>query len=237
MTSVNDTALGLAAETIRRVKQLGWPALLVLLAGCSSTTSNYRETVDTLKLALHGRERIAPTPASVAAKPYFQLDITSPNSRAVLILGSVEGDLQGWYGQGGQAIFVANGVVVRTVGLQQNLDDTHWPSSNPFVAGLQTLVSPLDGVRIIDWSPGYRYGVIAHVHLVAAGMEDVDILGTVHHLRRFDEQISAPTARFVAENHYWVDPANGFIWKSHQVVAPGLPLDLIQLRPYRAATP
>jgi hypothetical protein len=237
MTLVTDPTICLAAERIKCVRQLGWLALLALLAGCSSTSSNYRESVDTLKFALHSRERIDPTPASVAAKPYFQLESTSPNSRAVLILGSVEGNLQGWYGQGGQAIFLANGVVVRTIGLQQNLDDTHWPASNPFATGLQRLVSPVDAVRIVDWSPGYRYGVTAHLHLVPAGMEDVNILGTVHHLLRVDEHVTAPTVGLVAENRYWVDPSDGFIWKSHQVVARGLPLDLVQLRPYRVAKP
>jgi hypothetical protein len=47
--------------------------------------------------------------------------------------------------------------------------------------------------------------------------------------------LGAPAAGFAGVNHYWVDPADGFIWKSHQFVAPGLPLDLVQLRPYRDA--
>jgi len=177
--------------------------------------------------------RIDPTPSSVAAKPYFQLQATSPKGQAILILGSVEGDLQGWYGQGGEAVFLRRGVVVRTIGLPQNLDDTQWPSGNPFSAGLHTLNSPFEGIRIVDWSPGFRYGVTVRDRLVPAGMEDVTILGTVHRLRRIDEQVNAPSAGFAAVNHYWVDPADGFIWKSHQVVAQGFPLDFVQLRPYR----
>ncbi|HTA65901.1 MAG TPA: YjbF family lipoprotein, partial [Xanthomonadaceae bacterium] len=112
-----------------------------------------------------------------------------------------------------------------------------WPSGNPFVPGLQGLGSGFEGIRIVDWSPGYRYGVAEHVRLVPAGMEDVNILGTIHHLRRVDEHVDSPEAGFTAENHYWIDPADGFIWKSHQVVAPGMPLDLVQLRPYRDGTP
>lgn len=212
------------------MKCVGALALLALLAGCSP---GYRSGIDTVRQALHNHARIEPTPSSVAAKPYFQLQATSPDGRAILILGGVEGDLQGWYGQGGQAVFLKRGVVVRTLGLRQNLDDTLWPSGNPFTAGLQSLNSPFEGVRLVDWSPGYRYGVTVHDRLIPAGMEDVAILGTIHHLRRFDEQLNAPTAGFAGVNHYWVDPVDGFIWKSHQVVAPGLPLDLVQLRPYR----
>lgn len=208
-------------------------ALLALMAGCSPT---YRSGMDTIRQALHNRHgQIDPTPSSVAAKPYFQLQATSPYGQAILILGSVEGDLQGWYGRGGEGIFLRRGVVVRTIGLPQNLDDTLWPSGNPFDAGLHMLNSPFEGARLVDWSPGFRYGVTVSDRLVPAGMEDVAILGTVHHLRRFDEQLSAPAAGFAGVNHYWVDPADGFIWKSHQVVAPGMPLDLVQLRPYREA--
>jgi hypothetical protein len=222
------------ASKIRGVGCVGVLVLLALMAGCSSAT---RSRIDTVRQALRShRAEINPTPASVAAKPYFQLQAISPDGQAILILGSVEGDLQGWYGQGGEAIFLLRGVVVRTIGLKQNLDDTLWPSGNPFAAGLHTLNSQFEGARLVDWSPGYRYGVTMHDRLVPADVEDVTILGTVHRLRRFDEQVSAPAAGFAGVNHYWVDPADGFIWKSHQVIAPGLPLDLIQLRPYREVT-
>ena len=221
------------ASRIRGVRCIGVLALLALMAGCSPT---YRTGMATIRQAFHSRHgQVDLTPSSVAAKPYFQLEATSPDGQAILILGSVEGDLQGWYGRGGEAVFLKRGVVVRTLGLNQNLDDTLWPSGSPFTAGLHTLNSSYEGIRLVDWSPGYRYGVTVSDRLVPAGMEDVAILGTIHHLRRFDEQLNAPTAGFAGVNHYWVDPADGFIWKSHQVIAPGLPLDLVQLRPYRGA--
>jgi hypothetical protein len=220
------------ASKTRVAKRIGALALAALLAGCSQA---YRQGIDSIRTVLHNSKQVDPTPASVAAKPYFQLQATSPDGQAVLILGSVEGDLQGWYGRGGEALFLRGGVVVRTLGLRQNLDNASWPSGNPFSAGLLALDSPFEGVRLVDWSPGYRYGVAVQDRLAPAGMEDVTILGTVHHLRRYDEQLSAPAADFAGVNHYWVDPSDGFIWKSHQVVAPGLPLDLIQLRPYRDA--
>jgi hypothetical protein len=66
-------------------------------------------------------------------------------------------------------------------------------------------------------------------------LEDVEILGTVHRLRRIDERLSAPGLGIHMTNRYWVDPADGFIWKSRQYVTPDFPLELIQLRPYREA--
>ncbi|HEY2344295.1 MAG TPA: YjbF family lipoprotein [Xanthomonadaceae bacterium] len=208
--------------------------LAVLLAGCSSI---YGENLNAVRTALHGQQQVAPTAESVAAKPYFQLLAISPDGKGLMILGGVEGDLQGWYGHSGEGLFLDHGLVVRTIGLRQNLDDTHWSSGSPFAGGLQTLGPGFEGDRVVDWSPGYRYGITEHVRLVPARMEDVNILGTIHHLQRIDEHVSAPEAGFAADNQYWIDPSDGFIWKSHQVIAPGLPLDIVQLRPYRDGTP
>lgn len=208
--------------------------LATLLAGCSSS---YSDGLNAVKAAMHSRHEIAPTADSVAAKPYFQMLAISPDGKAVMVLGGIEGEVQGWYGSTGDGLFLDHGLVVRTIGLRANLDATHWVSADPFAVGLQSIGSGFDGTRTVDWSPGYRYGVVEHVHLAPAGVEDVNILGTIHRLQRVNEHVSAPEAGFSADNRYWVDPADGFIWKSHQVVAPGVPLDLVQLRPYRGANP
>jgi len=213
----------------------GVAALLTLLAGCAST--KYGRAVDAVKLAMHGRHPEVPSAAAVNAKPYFQMQAVSPDGSAVLIFGGAEGDLQGWYGSGGDALFLDHGLVVRTIGLRGNLDDTRWPAGNPFRDGLQHLEGAVETTRIVDWSPGYRYGITATSRLVPARMESVSILGTVHQLRRIDETLSVPEVGFVAQNTYWVDPSDGFVWRSHQVIAPGFPLDLLALRPYRGGKP
>jgi hypothetical protein len=200
-----------------------------LLAGCSSVS---RGSLESIRLAVRG-EKVQPTAESVAATPYFQLQVNAPGGEAILILASVEQGRQGWYGSGHDIVFTRDGLVVKTVGLAQNLDDSSFPSGNPFQAGLQRLQAPVDYTRRMDFSPGYRYGVIVQAHLEPKSIEDVEILGTVHRLRRIDEELSAPGVGMHVTNHYWVDPADGFIWKSKQYVAPGFPLELIQLQPYR----
>jgi len=54
-------------------------------------------------------------------------------------------------------------------------------------------------------------------------------------LLRIDEQVDAPTLNFRATNHYWVDPQDGFIWRSEQHLTPRLALKIVQLRPDREA--
>ncbi|MGE7136672.1 YjbF family lipoprotein [Luteibacter sp. NPDC031894] len=202
------------------------------LAACSSVS---RGSLEAVRLAMR-RESVHPTAASVAETPYFQLQANGPDGEAILVLARVENGVLGWYGTGHDIVFTRDGVVVKTVGLPQNLDGSAIQGTDPFRDGLQHLTGPLEYARRVDWSPGYRYGVVLKARLEPKALEDVEILGTVHHLRRIDEHVSAPALGLSLTNRYWIDPSDGFIWKSRQYVAPGLPLELIQLQPYREAS-
>lgn len=207
---------------------------IVLSSGCTTVSMG---SIDALKQAVDHRTDVRPTAASVAAQPYFQLQVSSHDGEAIMILASVQGARLGWYGADGQAVFLRHGLLVKTLGLTQNLDAVLLPQEDPFAAGLQHLQQPITYTRVMDWSPGYRYGVQAQAQLSPKAMEDVEILGTVHHLRRMDERVRSTEAGLDVVNHYWVDPVDGFIWKSRQYAAPGLSLELIQLRPYRESAP
>jgi group 4 capsule polysaccharide lipoprotein GfcB/YjbF len=206
--------------------------VLVLLAGCSTVS---RGSMESIRLAMRGG-KVDATAATVAATPYFQLQVDAPEGQAILILASTEHGELGWYGSNHDIVFTRNGLITRTVGLAQNLDSSAFPGQNPFHAGLQRVQQPMEYSRRMDWSPGYRYGVVARARLEPKGIEDVEILGVVHHLQRLDERLSVPGRGMEMTNRYWIDRTDGFIWKSRQHVAPGVQLELIQLRPYRGAS-
>jgi len=207
-----------------------FPFLAALtLAGCTDAS---RSTVEAVRIAMH-RTATEPTAASVAALPYYQLEVISSAGNGVLVLGNVDGVREIWYGRPGQALCLEHGRLVQTMGLAQNLDGARVEGQDPFAAGLQRLDAPLHYRRVEDWSPGYRYGVHVDATLVPNGETDIDILGMRRHVRLVTEAISAPTAQYWATNRYWVDPDDGFIWMSEQQVLPGLAVKLVQLRPYR----
>lgn len=222
-----------------RMTTFPWRASLRLAAlaaaSCAVTacTDVSFGSADTIRQAIRGGTDVHPTAASVAAEPYYQLQVNAPGGQAILLLAGTQGDVQGWYGPDGQALFLRHGVVVRTVGLDANLDHVTIDAGDPFIAGLQHVQAPVEYRRTFDWSPGYRYGVAAKARLEPKGAEDIEILGQAHRVLRYDERISAEGAGFDVVNRYWVDPADGFIWKSRQHAAPGQTLELIQLRPYR----
>ncbi|WP_426702068.1 YjbF family lipoprotein [Rhodanobacter sp. Col0626] len=210
------------------------PVLLLSVQGCSNLS---RSSFDAMKLAAHGYPHAQPTAAEVAAKPYFQLQATTPDGSAVLILGNIDGQRQAWYGAHQAVIFIEHGRVVKTTGLSQNLDGLSVLANDPFVHGLQKLGAPVSYNLREDWSPDYRYGVHVDATLTSAGREQISILGRTHDVVRVDEQLSVPAMHYRTINHYWVDAQDGFIWKSEQQVAPGLTLQLVQLRPYREQQP
>lgn len=224
-----------AVPGLRRHRYLlAWSLLLLGLHGCTDLSHS---AIDTMKLAAHPHPHVLPTAAEVAAKPYYQLQVTSPQGSAVMILGNLDGHREAWYDPHQAIVFIEHGRIVQTVGLAQNLDGLQLPASDPFAHGLQTLTAPVDYSFSTDWSPGYRYGVHVDARLIPVGSEQITILGTPHQVLRVDEQLSAPAAHYRAVNHYWVDPQDGFVWKSEQQVAPGLALQLVQLRPYREQQP
>jgi hypothetical protein len=215
------------AQAALRPLALGGLALaLTALAACSPVSSGSMQAV---RLAIHG-ETVHPTAESVAASPYYQLQANGPDGEAILVLGKVEDGRLGWYGQGDDIVFTRNGLLIKTVGFPENLQATLFSGADPFEQGLQRLTTPATYTRTMDFAPGYRGGVAMQATLTPGEMDDVDILGTIHHLRRYDEHLTGPAGNFT--NRYWVDPADGFIWKSRQYAAPGFPLELIQLRPY-----
>lgn len=193
-----------------------------------------------MKAATVGRiTTFSTTAAEVEAKPFFQLEVKTRFGTGLMILGNVDHGRESWYDSSGKILFLEHGLVVKTLGFPEDVLDTRWPDDSPFVTGLQHLREPLTASRQVDLD-GYRFGVEETSRWVPEGEAEIDILGTRHRLLRVTEQVSASDGRR-SLNRYWVDPADGFIWKSEQTLPGGLVLTLTSLKPYKggvhAATP
>lgn len=223
------------ARTCLQVGRMWLPLVAILLTagGCTSVAGS---SADMVKLAVEGHRNQMPTAAAVAAKPYYQMFASTSSGQGVLILGNLDGTREDWYGRDGVVLFIRDGQIIKTTGLPQNLEDLHASQNNPFARGLQHLSGPLTIALHMDWS-GYRYGVPVQATLTRKGTREVSILGQTRRLLEVDESLTAPIAHWRAINQYWVDPANGFIWKSVQHIAPNQTLTLVQLKPYVRAQP
>ncbi|HET7268093.1 MAG TPA: YjbF family lipoprotein [Oleiagrimonas sp.] len=204
------------------------------LAGCTTLST---ATLDTLQAVIGGNGKtLSPTAVKVAARPYYQLELQSDAGTAVLILGNIDHGRQAWYDAHDTIVFLRHGVLVKTSGMHADIIATRLPADSPFITGLEHLHGATSTMRQLDL-PDYRYGITATSRLVPEGMHEVTILGQAHQLLRVEEHIRAPVIDFAATNRYWVDPSDGFIWKSRQTIPGGPTLTLTQLRPYRGAPP
>lgn len=205
----------------------------VLFAGCSTVNNGIGEYAHVLVQ----RHRIRlPSAQTVAANPYPQLYVRTPDGQATLVLGNVDGQREDWYGHGNVVVFLRHGQVIKTTGLATNLHGLLEPSDNAFARGLQHLSGPVTYTRYEDW-PDYRYGIPVTAQLDPVGTTQITILGVRHNVLHVRETLSSRVTHYRAVNQYWVDTSDGLIWKSIQHVAPGESIVLIQLKPYTRLLP
>ncbi|MCX7515278.1 YjbF family lipoprotein [Frateuria hangzhouensis] len=223
-------------SAMRLAARSGLIVAALLLGGCSDWA---RGVAETARRVAHPSPEL-PTREEVLARPYFQMRVDQGRHSAVLVLGNVDGDREAWYSGDGVIVFLRHGLLVKSSGMGWgDLVGTSLPAGSPFLAGLQRLEAPVVGARVVDLSPGYRYGVRVESRLSPGPMESVQILGEAHELRRIDEHVSAAGLDWQADNRYWVDPADGLVWKTRQTLPDGPTLTLTMLRPYQpeAETP
>ncbi len=169
------------------------------------------------------RELVSNLPyASVAAK-------IGKGPRSLLILWRKDsiGDLL-WISADAAALVTREGRVVKTAGLPENLRNTRFANDDPVAMGLHTLQDQMISRRTIDLDLGNNYGVDLVCEFQVEGQRDVEITEIVFQTILVRERCSARTLNWSFTNLYWVDPADGFVWRSRQHIARSFPPVVIE---------
>lgn len=201
-------------------------ALTLLLTGCGAVAQASMKSVG---IAISGKPDVAVDADAVAASRFAQIKVTSADGGAILVLGNIDGQRQAWYSSDRSIVFLQHGLVVATHGGAQELRGMSVVGNNPF-PDLRKVAPGTIVQRRYDVMPGYRYGMAVTGTLQPLGQETLNILGKDRSLLHVQESLRG--SGWSAINHYWVDPGNGFIWKSVQAIAPGASLEIIQLKPF-----
>ncbi|WP_449467083.1 YjbF family lipoprotein [Stenotrophomonas humi] len=206
-----------------------WCTCLLFLAAMSGCSAIGKSSVQAVGLAIQGAPDVQATADDVAANRFPQIKVTGPSGGAILVLGNLDDGRQAWYSSERSIVFLRDGVVVATHGGNPELRQMTIIGANPF-HDLRQLKPGTQVERRYDVMPGHRYGMRVTGALQMQGREPVQILGRTRELLHVRERLSG--SGWKRDNHYWVDPANGFIWKSVQAIAPDTHLEIVQLKPY-----
>lgn len=213
-----------------KITRLAMLPLAALLSACNPLMT---ASLDTFKAAVQGPEPLELTREQVDAVPYYQIVITAPTGEAVMALVRLQEGVEFWLASTQQVLMMKDGLAIRSVGFNDNLDGTHFVGESPFRTGLHRIPDGLRTERQVDFAGRYQMGAPLISHFEKQGLETVRILDRDLELLRVDEHIEMPGLGFSALNQYWVDPADGFILASVQHVTPELPLRIVQVRPMK----
>lgn len=154
--------------------------------------------------------------ASIAAK-------IGKGPRSLLILWRIERNDLHWLSADGAAVITRHGRVVKTAGFPENLTDTRSPMRDPVALGLHKSANLGRFGRQIDLDGPARYGVHVESTFEPLGPQQISIVGIDFDTVVVRERCTAKRLNWSFTNDYWVDPVDGFVWRSQQTIARGFP--------------
>lgn len=202
---------------------------MLLLAGCSQTTSNVG---DTLQEAFLGLDDVDVSPDTIRELPYASTYVRINNGQRVfMVLAFAEknprtGDEQlKWMAQDGGMIVTEKGRIVKTYNLfTTNLSNRTasapmWRHNMPWFSRY-------------DWAEKKQYGYVGNSNLFYLGKETLITPLWTQELSHWQEDVTFPDLHASIHNQYWVNKENQVL-KSIQYLGPELArIEMTILKPY-----
>ena len=208
---------------------------ILFLTTCSSlpnnVASNFKIAFSSIQSAIFGFEDYPISRDLVSNIPYASLILKIGKGPAgLLILESKKDGLNTWVSADGASIIEKDGKIVRTIGLTNNVVGLRSLQEKTFM-DLITL-SPSSKNLNIDYlsldNPEV-FEMELDCYVLIEGEEVIEILDKKFSLIHISRVKENKFLRWKVKDHFWVDPIDGFVWKSIQNVAPNLPPILIEV--------
>jgi hypothetical protein len=204
----------------------------LVLAGCGENKLA-RTVVDAYQLTVVGHPDVPISRSQVTNLPYASIAAKiGKGPRSLLVLWRRERDDLHWLSADNTVIVTRGGRVVKTSGLPESMRETRFMSPDPVAAGLQTHDTGNRIIREVDLTDPLRYGLLVESYFEALGPEEISITDITFDTLRFAERCTIRNLNWSFTNLYWVDPADGFVWKSRQTIGRGFaPIEIEVLKP------
>lgn len=201
----------------------------LILSSCGKTPEfkNAMETMGNIMFGfpdpLFGRDDIRKLPyATIRAK-------LGKGPRVIMLLARYDGEKLHWVSSDRNVIVTQDGLVVRTVGLPDDLAGAQLLNGNPLAQGLHHLTAPMRATRIFDYGESTRSSIQIESVFEPAGRETIEIMDLKFDTVVVRERAVAREVNWTFENYHWLDPESGRIWKSRQTINRTLPPLLLEV--------
>jgi len=201
----------------------------IVLTGCGQ--SKVAQTAfDAYRIAFVGFPDVPISRTTVTNLPYASIGAKiGKGPRSLLILWRQENQDLHWMSADGVAIVTRRGRVVKTAGLPENMKDTRSVVEDPVHAGLHLAANRKSHTREVDFSEPTRYGLLIDSVFAVVGPRIISIAEIEFDTLLVTERCQVKTLNWTFTNRFWVDPADGFVWRSEQTIARGFPAIAIDI--------
>ena len=211
-----------ATDHIRRSVLFGCSGLLL---GSCIKSPMIENAFDVFKTAIFGHPDLPLQRGTIAKLPYASMTARVGNGpQALLLFARQQGDEQHWVSGADRSVLtLRGGRIVRTFGFPENLKETRQEGVDPVNQSLHKSGAPKTGTRYIDLDLGSRFNLAIDSVFENLGVRKIRIVELDFQTVLIRENNSARTLNWNFQNLYWVDPEDGFVWKSRQVIARSFP--------------
>lgn len=208
---------------------------ILFLTNCSSlpnnVASNFNVAFSSIKAAIFGFEDYPISQDLVNNIPYASLKMKIGKGPAgLLILESKNEGLNTWVSADGVSIIEKSGYIVRTMGLTNNVTGLRSLQNNSFLDLIAINPSSLSNhLEYLSLDNPEVFEMELNCYILIEGEKVVEILDKKFSLIHLTKVKENKYLRWKVKDHFWIDPKDGFVWKSIQNIAPNLPPVIIEV--------
>jgi hypothetical protein len=186
-----------------------------------------------LRYGIFGHPAFPIERAAIAKLPYATMRAKiGRGQRSLVVLGRRDGPALHWFSADRVVLVTRAGRLVKTAGLPRNIRATQFRAGDPVDRRLHELRAPVRATRIVDFDDDSGFGMPIDSRFESLGPRVIAILDIDFDTVLVREHNTSRTRRWSFENLYWVDPVDGFVWKSLQhIVRDYPPIEMEILKP------
>ena len=206
---------------------------LVFLSSCSSlpdnVASNFKLAANSIQSAIFGFEDFPISRDLVESIPYASMRLKIGKGPAgLMILESQSKDSNTWLSADGVSITEKDGFIIRTSGLLNNVTNLKFVIKDKTLK-LLTFDRKMPFKSLLSLDNPEVYELELDVKIVNQGKEKIIILDREYFLIHVTVEKENKYIRWSVKDHFWINPEDGFVWKSIQNIAPNIPPIFIEV--------